>query len=122
MKRRRNMLLCVTATSMAAAVSCQAPSDPPRPVGTVTSPRDMQPTMDAGSPPANADDGVGTAEQPDASSAMGAVSRDAGSPHVTIGRTPIHMPDPSRVGTTATPRDFGPTVGTTAHAPDSQKK
>jgi hypothetical protein len=127
MKRRRTMLLCVTATSMVAAVGCRES----QPVGTVAHPMDMRQEAEAGAEPTSDEmgkvamvpDAGRSAEQRDASSTTAAAPRDAGiAPHV-IGRTPLRPPDPARVGTTANAPDVEPpSVGTTANVPDHQPK
>jgi len=114
MKRQRKMLLCVTATSMAAAVGCT----PAQPVGIVGRPDYTE--LEAGSPDAVEASAPVTTEAtpvPDAGwvGKIGkvAVDRDAG-------RAPEFHPD--RVGTTAIVDDsLSPTVGTTARVPDKKK-
>lgn len=109
MKPVRKMLLCVTATSMAAVVGCA----PGRPVGIVARPDSME--QEAGSEDAVDASAPVTTEAtpvPDAGK-IGriAVDREAGS-------GPNAHPD--RVGTTARVDD-SPSVGTTARAPDRKK-
>ncbi len=107
MKRHRRMLLCVTATSMAAVASCNEPET--QPVGTTTP---HNPTSTTSTEAAEA-------------GAAGAAPADAAD-----AATPVHTPQridagyfPDRVGTTAVaPDDFGPPmVGTTARVPDRKK-
>ncbi|CAN5627047.1 hypothetical protein BH09MYX1_BH09MYX1_37420 [soil metagenome] len=117
------MLLCVTATSMAAVVAC-TPS--PQPVGTVGRPDHYpDPEIEAGAPEA-ADGGdtrdaavlVTADPKPDAGALVTADPKRA--PDAGAARPPAFHPD--RVGTTATLNDdFAPTVGTTAHVPDKKK-
>lgn len=111
MKRQRKMLLCVTATSMAAAVGCT----PAQPVGIVGRPDYTE--LEAGSPDAveaSAHVATEATPVPDAGwVGKVAVDRDAGGP-------PNAHPD--RVGTTANVDDsFAPSVGTTARVPDKKK-
>lgn len=103
MKRRRNMLLCVTATSMAATLGCTPAAQP---VGIVGRPDYME--RDAGSE----EDAMEAAAPVDDSPVVGRSAHvpDAGPP-------PFH---PDRVGTTAVVDD-SPSVGTTAHVPDKKK-
>lgn len=106
------MLLCVTATSMAATVGCTPAAQP---VGIVGRPDYIE--LDAGSE-AEADEAsapipVEATPVPDAGKVgKVAVDRDAG-------RLPELHPD--RVGTTAVVDDTSPTVGTTARVPDKKK-
>jgi hypothetical protein len=121
MKRRRTMLLCVTATSMAAsAAACSG-----EPIGKIGRP-DSDTYVDAGAPDAEASAPAATDAPPVVDTlpvgAIGkiAVDRDAGPP------SNAHPPNahPDRVGTTATVHDGGPpvpTVGTTARVPDQKK-
>jgi hypothetical protein len=115
-KRRRTMLLCVTATSMAAVVGC-TPSPDEHPVGTVAHPVYEPPPQEEAGPSSPADPA-------DAAAATAPTARtpvDASAPQV-IGRAPLHPPDVVRVGTTAEPPDTSPEVGTTARVPDTKKK
>jgi hypothetical protein len=128
MKRRRTMLLAVTATSMAAAIACTP--DPGQPMGKVGRPDYAPPpdveagTEDAGdasmapvgdvamtpdaAPPKDVRDAGATPKKPDASAPK------VGSP------ADLH---PDWVGTTATVDDRGaqPAVGTTARVNDTKK-
>lgn len=120
MKRRRTMLLCVTATSMAAsAAACSG-----EPIGKVGRP-DSDTYFDAGAPDAEAS--AAATDAPPVVDALPAfaigkiaVDRDAGPPP----NAPPPNAHPDRVGTTATVDDgapLAPTVGTTAHVPDKKK-
>ncbi len=121
MKRRRTMLLCVTATSMAAsAAACSG-----EPIGKIGRP-DSETYVDAGAPDAEASAPAATDAPPVVDTppafAIGkiAVDRDAGPPP----KAPPPNAHPDRVGTTATVDDgstLAPTVGTTAHVPDKKK-
>ena len=109
MKPGRRMLLCVTVTSMAAAVGCT----PAQPVGIVARPDYME--REAGSEEAvDASAPVATEATPVPDAGwVGKVAggRDAGGP-------PNFHPD--RVGTTSQVDD-SPSVGTTARVPDKTK-
>lgn len=111
MKPRRKMLLCVTVTSMAAAVGCT----PAQPVGIVGRPdyneREAA-AEDADAVEASAPVTTEATPVPDAGwVGKVAVDRDAGHP-------PNFHPD--RVGTTGLVDD-SPSVGTTARVPDKNK-
>jgi hypothetical protein len=126
MKRRRTMLLCVTATSMAAVVGCRDVHA----VGTVAAPIIPMPPGEVAAPASNAEAVVdGEADTPiaqraDASTTPGLATSDSGVIRHAVGRAPFHPPDMSRVGTTADAPDTvaAPMVGTTAHVPDRPKK
>ena len=112
MKPPRRMLLCVTVTSMAAAVGCT----PAQPVGIVGRPdymeRDASSEEDADVVEAAAPVTTEATPAPDAGwVGKVAVGLDAGGP-------PNFHPD--RVGTTGLVDD-SPSVGTTARVPDKNK-
>lgn len=113
--KRRKMLLCVTATSMATAVACTPAAQP---VGFVGRPDDS-PTREV---EAGALDDAGDAPVPDGVPPV----RDAGNVgRVAADRDAAPSPPnfhPDRVGTSATVDDsLAPSVGTTAHVPDKKK-
>ncbi len=117
MKRRKTMLLCVTATSMAAVVGC-TPAEGP--VGKVGRP-------DYAEPDASSEDAAAT-QTVQASPPVGvepAPILDAGKVgKIAVERDAGKLPEfhPDRVGTTAVvDDDVSPTVGTTARVPDKKK-
>lgn len=108
------MLLCVTATSMAAAAAC---TPAPQPVGIVGRPDYREPEAGA------AEDAI-DASAPVTADATPAVA-DAGRAGKAGGgfdASTFPSPHPDRVGTTANVNDdVSPTVGTTARVPDKKK-
>lgn len=124
MKRKRKMLLCVTATSLVAAVGGCHGGEYSHPVGIVASPLDHYPALDADVSDVDAPDVVpAPASGPPPAVAQGDAAapvsqparRDAGALRPTV---PVPV-----VGTTANLPDFEPVVGTTAQArPDIAPK
>lgn len=119
MKRRRTMLLAVTATSVAAVIAC-TPDPDRQPVGKVA-PHDFHPEPSVDAAADDAGDGAvplpgDATPTPDASVAPPKPKADGGKP---LAMPPDFHPD--RVGTTANVDDVSPTVGTTAHVPDKKK-